>query len=143
MNHHPPMPVILFDGECALCQRVVRGLLRLDGEARMRFAPLQGAAGQAFLRARGLPTDDFDSLVFVPDWDHAASGEYLMRTDGLIGALKVCGGIGAELAAILAVWPTGWRDAGYRWVARSRHRIFGEWTPRPLARPEWAARFLP
>ena len=90
------MPVILFDGECALCQRVVRGLLRLDGEARMRFAPLQGAAGQAFLRARGLPTDDFDSLVFVPDWDHAASGEYLMRTDGLIGALKVCGGIGGR-----------------------------------------------
>ncbi|HND60633.1 MAG TPA: DCC1-like thiol-disulfide oxidoreductase family protein [Opitutaceae bacterium] len=135
-------PVLLFDGECSLCHRIVRLLLRLDGEGRLRFAPLQGSSGQAFLKARGLPTDDFDSLVFVADWARRDSGDFRLRTDGVLAALRTCGGLGDELAAVLAVWPAGWRDAGYRFVARIRYRVFGPWQPRPLARAEWAGRFL-
>jgi len=135
-------PVLLFDGECGLCNRIVRVLLRLDGEGRLRFAPLQGGAAQGYLRAEGLPTEDFDSLVFVPDWGAGERGSYQLRTDGAIAALRVVGGAGRALAAVLAVWPAGWRDAGYGVVARWRYRIFGEWRPRPLARAEWAARFL-
>lgn len=152
-------PVLLFDGECGLCNRIVRGLLRLDGEGRLRFAPLQGPAAQTYLRAVGLPTEDFDSLVFVPDWARreapkpVAPGErqaggareptaYLLRTDGAIGALRAVGGLAPALAGALAVFPARWRDAGYRLVARWRYRVFGEWRSRPLARAEWAARFL-
>lgn len=135
-------PVLLYDGECGLCNRVVRLLLRLDRGERLRFARLQGAAGQAYLRAQGLPVADFDSLVFVPDWAGRAPGKYRLRTDGVIAALNLCGGLGAELAAVLAVFPGAWRDAGYRLVARWRYRIFGAWRPRPLARAELAARFI-
>ena len=60
----------------------------------------------------------------------------------MIAALRECGGLGPELAAVLAVFPAAWRDAGYLLVARWRYRIFGVWRPRPLARPEWAGRFL-
>jgi len=137
-----PGPVLLFDGECGLCNRVVRVLLRLDGGARLRFAPLQGPAAQGFLRRHGLPVEDFDSLVFVPDWAERDRPEFLRRTDGAIAALRVCGGAGRMLAGMLAVIPATWRDAGYRVVARWRHRIFGAWRARPLPRAEWAARFL-
>ncbi len=147
-----PGPVLLFDGECGLCNRIVRGLLRLDRGGRLRFAPLQGSAAQAYLRAVGLPTADFDSLVFVPDWTRregtarggggGARAAYWLRTDGVIAALRVVGGLAAALAGVLALFPVRWRDAGYRLVARWRYRIFGEWRPRPLARAEWAARFL-
>lgn len=146
MNHlpvsDPSGPVLLFDGECGLCNRVVRLLLRLDGRARLRFAPLQGGAAQAFLRAHGLPAADFDSLVFVPDWARRERGEFLLRTAGAIAALRVCGGAGRALAAVLAIFPAALRDAAYRLVARWRYRIFGAWKPRPLARAEWAERFL-
>ncbi|MBS0663866.1 MAG: DUF393 domain-containing protein [Verrucomicrobia bacterium] len=142
MDPTAPGPVLLFDGECSLCQRIVRLLLRLDGEGRLRYAPLQGAHGQSFLRARGLPADDFDSLVFVNDWARREHGEFRLRTDGVLAALRTCGGLGDELAAVLAVWPAAWRDAGYRQVARLRYRVFGPWRPRPLARVEWAGRFL-
>lgn len=138
----PANPVLLYDGECGLCNRIVRLLLRLDREGQLRFAQLQSGAGQAYLRAQGLPTQDFDSLVFAPDWASRERGDFLLRTDGVIAALRVCGGLGSELAAILAVWPTRWRDAGYRLVARWRYRIFGAWRPRPLPRPEWQARFI-
>ncbi len=144
MNVIPPKtcPVLLYDGECGLCNRVVRLLLRLDRGERLRFAQLQSDAGQAYLRAQGLPAADFDSLVFVPDWTRRERPEFLLRTEGVIAALRVCGGVAMELAAVLEVVPTPWRDAGYRLVARWRYRIFGQWRPRPLPRPEWAERFL-
>ena len=137
-----PGPVLLFDGECGLCNRVVRLLLRFDAEGRLRFAALQSVPAQEFLRRHGLPAADFDSLVFVPDWARRGEKKFLLRTDGVIAALRAGGPLGAELAAVLAFFPAGWRDAGYRLVARWRYRIFGEWRARPLARAEWAGRFL-
>jgi len=137
-----PGPVLLFDGECGLCQRVVRCLLRLDRAGRLRFAPLQGPAAQAYLRAHGLPMQDFDTLVFVPDWARRERNDFLLRTDGVVAALRACGALGAEFAALVAIWPARWRDAVYRAVGHWRYRVFGPWRPRPLARPEWAARFL-
>jgi predicted DCC family thiol-disulfide oxidoreductase YuxK len=139
MSYVPTGPVLCFDGECGLCQRVVRRLLRLDRRGVLRFAPLQGAAAQAYLRAHGLPTEDFSTLVFVPDWP-AGAEKCLLRTDGVIAALRAAGRPG--LAAVLAAVPRGLRDAGYKVVARLRYRLFGPWRASPLPRPEWAGRFL-
>lgn len=135
-----PTPVLFFDGECGLCNRVVRWLLRLDRRGVLRFAPLQGPAAQEFLRMHGLPTEDFDSLMFVPDWARRKEKEYRLRTDGVIAALRAAGA--SRRAAFLALWPLAWRDAGYRMVARWRHRVFGPWDACPLSRPEWATRFM-
>ena len=135
-------PVLLFDGACGLCNRIVRLLLWIDRGGRLKFGPLQGPAAQRFLRANGLSTEGFDSLVFVPEWGGREGKGFLLRTDGVIAALRVVGGPAGILAGVLAVFPSQWRDAGYRWVARCRYRIFGRWRARPLARPEWGARFL-
>lgn len=137
-----PGPVLFFDGDCGLCQRVVRVLLRIDREGRLHFAPLQGVTAQAFLRQHGLPTTDFESLVFVPDWASRDRPEYLLRTAGVIAALRAAGRTGRILAAGLAIFPVAWRDAGYRAIGRWRYRVFGAWRPRPLARPEWSRQFL-
>lgn len=122
-------PVLLFDGECGLCQACVRMLIRLDPAGRLRFAPLQGAPAQAYLRAQGLPVRDFDTLVFVPEWNRPAPGDYRLRTDGLLAACAVVGAVGRELANLRAL-PASFRDLIYRAVARSRYALFG------AARPE-------
>jgi predicted DCC family thiol-disulfide oxidoreductase YuxK len=136
-------PVLLYDGTCGLCNRAVRALLRIDKAGALRYATLQGAPGQAWLRAHGLALDNFGSLVFVRDWEGGAGGpgDYALRTDGLAEALSACGGIGSILAWMRFV-PRPLRDAAYRLVSRLRYAIFGEWRPRPLARPEWAGRFI-
>ena len=139
-ENSPSGPVLFFDGECGLCNRVVRWLLRVDRRGVLRFAPLQGPAAQDFLRRHGLPTDDFDSLVFVPDWSQRDHKNFSLRTDGVIAALRAAGATG--WAALLAPWPRAWRDAGYRFVARWRYRVFGPWKACPLPQPEWAARFF-
>lgn len=134
-------PVLFFDGECGLCNRIVRLLLRLDRRGALRFAPLQGVTAQAYLRAQGLPTEDFDSLVFVPDWGRREHPEFLLRTDGALAAARAIGGWGRVLSWA-RVLPKSWRDAAYKVIARWRYRLWGEWQPRPLARAEWAARFM-
>ena len=137
----PRSPVLLYDGTCGLCNGVVRLLLRLDKAGRLRFATLQSATAQEYLRSEGLPTRDFDSLVFVPDWDGRAPGERLLRTDGAIAAFVAAGGAGRMLAWLRFV-PSFLRDAGYRLVSCTRFAIFGEYKPRPLANPDWERRFI-
>lgn len=134
-------PVLLFDGECGLCNAVVRFLIRRDRAARLRFAPLQSPPAQAYLRARGLPTEDFDSIVFVPDWHDPAHSRHLLRTDGALAALRELGGCWRVVAA-LRVLPAVLRDPFYRLVARTRYALFGEYRPRPLPDPAWEGRFL-
>ena len=138
----PTGPVLLYDGTCGLCNRSVRFLLRMDKHGRLRFAALQSAPAQEYLKAQGLPVDDFDSLVFVPDWSQPVQGDYLLRTSGVVAALRVCGGFGGFLGALLGVIPASWRDAGYRIIARWRYRIWGDASTCPLPKPEWTARFF-
>ena len=134
-------PVLLYDGECGLCNRVVRWLLRSDRAGRLHYAPLQSEPAQAYLKAQGLPLRDFDSLVFVPDWNQPAPGAYLRRTDGALAALREVGG-GWRMLAWLRWVPAGLRDFGYKLVARSRYALFGAYRPAPLPDPEWEKRFL-
>jgi predicted DCC family thiol-disulfide oxidoreductase YuxK len=128
--------VLLYDAECGLCNRCVRVLLRVDRAGRLRYAALGSAVGQGLLRRHSLPAADFDTLVFV-----AADDTVALRTDGVLGALAVVGGAG-RLFLWLRWVPRAWRDAGYRLIARWRYALWGEWRPRPLARPEWTRRFL-
>lgn len=136
------VPVLLFDDECALCRSVVRWLLRLDRRGGLRFAALQGPAAQEFLRAHGLPVADFDTVIFVPDWRRRAAADFLVRTAGVVAALRSCGRAGRAVGGMLAIVPAAWRDAGYRGVARVRRRIFGAGTPGDAWRQPWPGRFL-
>lgn len=118
-----PGPVLLFDADCGLCVGAVGWLLRQDRGRRLRFAALQGRAGQAFLKQHGLPTEDFDSLVFVPDWAAPSGQGWYQRTDGLCRALLTVGGGPAFLARLMRVLPRAWRDRAYAAVARRRGRV--------------------
>jgi predicted DCC family thiol-disulfide oxidoreductase YuxK len=141
MSAANPAPVLLYDGECGLCNFIVRLLLRTDRKRRLRFAPLQGEKGQAYLRIWGLPTDDFDSLIFVPNWDVPDRSEPLLRTDGALAAAAEVGGIW-RLVTWLRVLPAWLRDPFYKVVARTRYALFGEYKPTPLPDPAWAERFI-
>jgi predicted DCC family thiol-disulfide oxidoreductase YuxK len=135
------IPVLLYDGECSLCNGVVRFMLRHDRAGALCFATLQSGEGQAFLRGHGLPDRDFDSLVFVPDWDARQSGAYLLRTTGALAAFSEMGSPWSALSGLRFI-PALLRDAVYKLISRTRYALFGEYRPRPLEKPEWEKRFL-
>jgi predicted DCC family thiol-disulfide oxidoreductase YuxK len=135
------IPVLLYDGECGLCNGVVRFMLRRDSRGRLHFASLQSEPGQAYLRAQGLPTADFGSLVFVPDWNDQRRGGYQLRTDGALAAFAELDSAWRAMAWFRIV-PRFLRDAAYKVVSKSRYAIFGTYQPRPLPDPAWEKRFL-
>ncbi len=132
-------PVLFYDGECGLCNAVVRWLLREDSAAVLRFAPLRGKTGQRTLQRFGLPTEEFDSILFLPD---LGSDQPRLRTGGVIGVLAALGGVWRVLAWLAWCVPGPLRDSAYKLVARVRYRVFGAYVPTPLPEPGWAARFL-
>ena len=137
-----PGPVLLYDGECGLCNRVVRFLLRIDKMGRLRFARLQGPLGQDYLKAHGLPTQDFSTIVFVPDWAKRDRPDFQLSADGIVSALRACGGWGGFLGGIVGFLPSRFNKACYKFVARLRYRVFGPWRACPLPNAEWAKRFI-
>lgn len=141
MKAPDPMPVLLYDGTCGLCNRIVRLLLRTDKKGRLHFAPLQSAPAQAYLHSQGLPMTDFSSLVFVMDWNYPDVYPPLFRTDGALAAAAEVGGIWG-FVTWMRVLPVSLRDPFYRLVARTRYAFFGGYRPLPLPDPAWEKRFL-
>ena len=134
-------PVLLYDGECGLCNAVVRFLLREDAAGRLRFAPLQSATAQSYLKSQGLPTTDFDSLVFVPDWNAPDKHRPKLRTAGVCAALDEAGGLWRPISW-LRILPAFARDPFYKLVAKTRYALFGEYRPSPLPEESWNGRFV-
>lgn len=126
--------IVFFDGECGLCDRVVRWLMRLDTDEQLQFAPLQGGTARERLTA-GLVTE----LGTMVAWNE---GQVWTRSEALQEILRV---IGRPwwLRALLAVSPRTLSNLGYRLVASQRHRFgSGYGQCEPLSARE-RARILP
>lgn len=115
-----PTPILLFDGECGLCNRVVQRILQADRKGTLRFASLQGRFARD-LMARHPELSGVDSMAWVePD---GAGERVLIRSEA---ALRVADYLGFPWRAmtVARLIPRALRDRGYDWVARRRHRWF-------------------
>jgi predicted DCC family thiol-disulfide oxidoreductase YuxK len=116
--------LLLFDGECGLCDRAVRFLAGRDRRRRLRFAPLQGEAAAPWRElARGGPGGSFEWLVLVEDPERGAGARVHLRAAAVSRALRLTGGRWAPAGALLARVPRRLADAAYLAVARRRHRF--------------------
>ena len=123
--------VVVFDGECAFCNRWVDFLLRFDRKDTFRFAARQSTSGAAFAREAGLPEEGVDSIVLVEGKTMRLRSEAVLRMLDLVG-------LPFSLAGVFRVVPVRLRDALYNMIARNRTRWFGKMstcrTPMPTER---------
>ena len=136
-----PPDLVLFDGVCGLCDRLVRWLVSIDREGRLRFAPLQGATAAPIL-ARHPAIADVDSLVWVRGAG-TASEAVAARSASVVAALRALGGVWRLVAGFLWVIPRPIRDRLYDAFARRRYRWFGRLDSCRLPTTAEADRFLP
>ena len=139
--------IVLFDGECNLCNRSVDFLLRHDRKRRLRFASLQSDVARTLLARSGMDalalaphedpdgTEDPSTIVFVDgDRLHVKSG----------AALRILTAIGwpwRALGAFLIIPPL-LRDGVYDWIARNRFQWFGRRDTCSIPTPEERSLFL-
>lgn len=164
-------PILLYDGVCGLCNRLVQFILRRDGAGVFRFASLQSALAGGILARHGEDARDLDTVYVVVHAEQADEA-LLAQSDAVIFVLRHLGA--AELRSarpglrpgptqatptstpsptlrpsfwrvaglVLHVVPRVLRDWGYRVVARHRYRFFGRYETCPLPGEDTRDRFL-
>ncbi len=118
MNGDASHALVIFDGECAFCNRWVDFLLRLDRRDVFRFAARQTESGAALMRKAGLPEGGVGSIVVMD------RGEILQRSAAVLRMLELLG-LPFSLAKVFRLIPSAPRDFVYDWFARNRLKWFG------------------
>ncbi|MGH9596900.1 MAG: thiol-disulfide oxidoreductase DCC family protein [Edaphobacter sp.] len=132
--------LFLYDGVCALCNETVRLLMRLDGQDRLRYAPLQSNLGREVLARFGIST--FPDGVVLVTGALAPTERLYQRSDAAAASLQLLGQPWRLAGKVLALMPRRLRDWGYGLVARFRYRLFGRYDTCPLPTPEQRGRML-
>lgn len=127
--------LVLIDGECLLCNRLARFVIRRDVEGTIRFAALGSAAAVRELSARDLPPPPPGTFVLVTEGRAFYRSEAALRLMGLLP-------FPWNLLRVLRIVPRAVRDAGYLLVARLRYRVFGRVSMCGLLTEAEKSRFL-
>ena len=140
MSNISSKPIVLFDGVCGLCNRLVQFLLRRDRHDRLRFASLQSEFAQTVLPRHDLNPLDLDTVHVIVN-SEKPDEHVLSRSDAIICAVRQLGGVW-QLIAVGKLLPRSFRDALYALVARNRYSVFGKSDSCILPEPHQRQKFI-
>ena len=132
--------LILYDGVCGLCNRLTTFVLAHDKKADFRFASLQSATGQAWLRRFRKSPDILETLYVVPNYE-SESPTSMERARAALFVLKTLG-TPWRWTGILGILPDSLLNSAYDCVARHRYRIFGKYEQCVMPSAEERERFI-
>ena len=135
------MGIVLYDGVCGLCNRLVQFLLKHDKRGRLRFASLQSDFAAKVLQRHGIDPKDLDTLHVIENYEQPGE-RVLQRSDAILRAGRELGSFWSVSAVTATVIPRALRDVVYRLVARNRYRVFGKYDTCMLPEPNQRSRFL-
>lgn len=115
MTTPPALPVLVFDGDCAFCQRSVEW-----GRRHIATMPTTVAYQSANLVVLGLTEHECATAVQYVARDHQVCAAHDAVSAVLLGAGKGWWVLGALMHVPGVHWLCG---VVYRWVARNRHRF--------------------
>ena len=130
-----PDGLMVFDGFCNFCSVQVQFLLRIDRRGVIRFTSIQSPYGRHLAARFGIDPDDPSTFLF---FDHGCP---LEASEAVIAILRRLPRPWRWLG-VIGVMPRSWRDAGYRWLARHRYRLFGRRDRCMVPTPEQRSRFI-
>ncbi|AXT51770.1 DUF393 domain-containing protein [Aquimarina sp. BL5] len=111
--------IIIFDGECNLCNGVVGWLMQFAPEDLFHFIPFQSPQGQKLLKEHGYPTQRLDTVILIDENGSHTHSDGFLRIVSKIPKWK-------RVAALLAFVPRMLRDGIYRLASRNRVKWFGQ-----------------
>lgn len=110
--------IVIFDGECNLCNGVVGWLLKFEPPALFEFVPFQSPKGQHLLRFFHRPTTYLETVILIQN------EELYTHSDGF---LKIIAAVPKwkRVASLLAFIPRLIRDSICKTASRNRLQWFG------------------
>ena len=132
----PTAPIYVYDGECVLCSRAVRYVLKHDrSDPPVRFVAITSDEGRAIAKDHGVNPDDPETFIYIED------GDSHTHSDAGFALLKRAGGPLACLGVFKSL-PRPLRDWAYKLVASNRYKLFGKLDNCYMPSPEDKDRFV-
>ena len=111
--------IILFDGECNLCNSFVDFIIRYDKRDKFKFDSLQSPNSIILLKETQIDPKKLDTVVLY------SQGIFYTRSSAALLILLELG-LPFSLTIILWIVPRFFRDWAYRVVAKKRYIWFGK-----------------
>jgi predicted DCC family thiol-disulfide oxidoreductase YuxK len=135
--------VVLFDGLCGLCSRIVQFLLQKDRHQLLKFAPLQGDTARAvFARYPNLgASTNLRSVIYLREFN-SPEEEIYVRSDAILSIFDDVEATSGWVR-LMRFMPRFMREMLYTVVARFRYSLFGKFNQCWLPDLKVSERFLP
>ena len=111
--------LLLYDGHCLLCNRLIRALLQSDRNDRLVVASLQDYT----VLSEGDPSlpkidGDIDSVVLIKNDHIYYKSDAVLHVKAIVSVIPIFYKIGLLIPRVI-------RDVCYDWVAGRRYKWFG------------------
>jgi predicted DCC family thiol-disulfide oxidoreductase YuxK len=134
-------PIVLYDGVCGLCNRLVRFVLKNDRNDVFRFASLQSKLAEQILVRHRLRSESLETVYVVLDYG-LAEERLLSRLQAVVYVLQQMSRPLVYVSVILRVLPAPIQKFLYGLIARNRYRVFGRHETCPLPDSATRSKFL-
>ena len=126
--------ILFFDGNCGLCNRSVKFVLRKEKNQELIFSPLQSEFAKKTLAPFNLG-DNLDSMILFKN------GKVYLKSSGALRVTNYLKGLWPS-AMLLLIVPSFLRNFIYDYIAKNRITWFGTANYCEMMTPELKKRFL-
>ena len=117
-------PLLLYDGNCALCNWAVKLVLSFDKKQIFRFASLQSQTGiKTIQKFRVEP--NLDSIIVL------VQNELFTEAEAVFKIAKILG-FPLNIILIGSLLPAKTSKFIYQWIAKRRYTFFGKYDSCPI-----------
>ncbi len=113
------MYIIIFDGQCNLCNFFVNFIIKRDRQALFSFVPLKTSRAKSLMTQYDLELPDADTIVLIKDEN------FYLRSKAIFEIIKDLQGLWF-LLRIFRFLPASFNDFLYRSLSKNRYKIFGK-----------------
>ena len=127
-------PIILFDGVCNFCNRMVNFAIRNDKKGKLKFAPLQSEIG-VNLKKQFQISPTADTVIFIENGKSYTYAKAAIRISKYLDWP-------AKAFNVFRIIPSFISQPLYKWFAKRRYKWFGKKETCMIPTDEVKARFL-
>jgi predicted DCC family thiol-disulfide oxidoreductase YuxK len=128
------MNIVVFDGVCNFCNRIVQIIIRHDPSCQIHFTAQQSESGIKLLQEYSIQ-ESASSVVFI------TKGLVYYQSDAVIEIAKLLTGW-PSLFKYTIIIPRFLRNAIYKFIAANRYAIFGKQDQCMIPKEEDKGRFV-
>ncbi|HRI00819.1 MAG TPA: DCC1-like thiol-disulfide oxidoreductase family protein [Saprospiraceae bacterium] len=115
-----PDRLIIFDGECIYCNRIVHLVLLLNKNKDIKLTVISPEINQLILDQM------HEDIILKDSFAYLRKGNIYFYSDAALWVMWDMNWMTASVAGIFLLIPKLMRDSFYKWISRNRIRWFGK-----------------